>query len=88
MEKFIIIVLGAVLFITALMEKFHIWFRIEKFGASQKRKFIYDLSQCRFCVTFHLCVIVSLLYIAATGIGFENMIFVPIISGLTTLKKT
>lgn len=85
--KKIIIVFGVVLFLTALFDKFGTWQLIEKKGSECKSKFFYTLSQCRFCITFHLGWIITLFVGAFSCFTWELLPIPFVVSGLLTLKK-
>lgn len=82
-----IIILGFVLFTKAIFEKFGIWQIIETKGAKSKYLFLYKLSQCNFCLTFHLCWITTLIFGAIFGFKTELLSVPFVVSGLLTLKK-
>ena len=87
MEIKIIIVLGIVNFLDGLFQKWNIWNWLSKIGSETSSRFIYDLTTCKICLTFHLSILVTLLMGASCG--FEWGLFtVPfVVVGLTTLLK-
>jgi len=81
----IIIILGLLYFIDALLDKFLIWNWIERKGSKVKFKFMYLLSQCRFCIMFHIGWILTLIYGAITVFKIELIVVPFVISGLTRI---
>jgi len=83
----IIIILGLLYFIDAIFDKFFIWEKIENEGMKAGLKIIYDLSQCRFCLMFHIAWIMTVFYGAIAGFKTELIIVPFVVLGLTRLKE-
>lgn len=87
--KTITIILGLVLFIDNIFRKYYVWHRIAKAGAKQSKSyFLYQLAQCQFCILFHVCTCLSLLYGWVTGFDLTIFLTPFVVSGiLTTILK-
>jgi hypothetical protein len=85
MTQEIFIVLGLVMFVDALFEKWGVWEYIAKVGSGSSSETIFQLSQCEFCLKFHLSVVLTL--ILSIFVGFEwSILIVPgVVSGLIRL---
>lgn len=87
MIQSILVIYGLVLFLDALFDKWGIWFRLEEWGASSETKFIYKLTNCRFCTLTHLSTILTIIYFAFAGCSWEALVVPFVVSGLLTLKR-
>lgn len=85
MIQHILIVMGLVLFIEALFDKWGFWYDLHEYGV-KKNRFVYDLTSCMFCVRFHLSWITTLILCLLTGFEDYSILIPFIVSGLTTLK--
>lgn len=83
----IIVVLGLVLFVLALFDKFYVWDKIGEFGAKSGIKIVYQLSQCQFCLIFHVSWIITLIYLSITGLNLGIFVIPFVVSGIITLKN-
>lgn len=83
----VLIIFGLILFINALFDKWGWWHKLSVFGANSKYKFVYDITNCRFCLLTHLSILLTIVYGAI--IGYEDyLLIIPfIVSGLLTLRK-
>lgn len=83
----IIIILGLVAFVDQLLIKWSVWYRLEQFTSKQNSKFLHSAATCRFCLLFHLGLIVSAVYGLATGFNITLYLTPFVVSGLLTLSK-
>jgi len=79
----ILIVFGLLHFTDAIFKKHSIYERIELLGAMSKSKFIYNLTFCRFCLQFHLCWIITIIYGAFSAFSFDLLVVPFVVLGLT-----
>lgn len=86
MEK-IFVILGLVHFVDAIFEKWGIWDKLLLIGAMVKNRFFYDLTQCRFCLRFHLSVLFTLIHSIFFGFNIQDLLIPFVVLGLTNLIK-
>ncbi|QHB40979.1 hypothetical protein HWC99_gp48 [Flavobacterium phage vB_FspS_tant8-1] len=84
MEK-IFVILGLVHFVNALFEKWGIWDKLLLVGSISKNRFFYDLTQCRFCLLFHLSIIFTLIHSICFGFNIHDLLIPFVVLGLTQL---
>ena len=87
MAQIIFVIYGLILFINALFEKWGWWEKLALIGSVAKIKTFYELTQCRFCLLFHISWIITLIYGILFGLKWELLLVPFVVSGLTTLKK-
>lgn len=87
MAQIIFVIYGFILFINALFEKWGFWDKLALIGSVSKLKWFYQLTQCRFCLLFHLSWIITLIYGFMFGLKWELLLVPFVVSGLLTLKK-
>ena len=87
METTILVILGIVLFIDTLFDKWFFWHKFEEFGEKQKLSiWIFNLTQCRFCCLFWMTIFVWFIAVCFGVLEFTTFPVVFVVSGLTTLK--
>lgn len=59
--KLFIYLLGIVAFVEGILDKYNLYYWIQKHGANSESEFIYKLSSCRFCIRVHLTWIMYIL---------------------------
>ena len=85
MLELIVIVYFLVEFVLALFIKLDVLNSFQKLSAKRNSKFLYRLSNCDFCIHFHLSLIITAL--SAGFIDFNN-IYILIPFCVSGLKKT
>lgn len=87
MIEIILLALGLWGFLDGLFEKWNIWDWIALKGSQSKIGLIYKLSQCRFCLNFHISIIITLILGVILSFSW-GMLIVPVIcSGIIHLMK-
>jgi len=84
----VILVILLVVFFSGLMEKWNLDTALQSWASGSNSKFLYRLSQCEFCIDFHLSWISTLL--VGVCLGYEwGMILVPFIAsgGMIIINK-
>ena len=85
MIDILIIVIALISFLDAIFEKIGMWEMLQKAAADQESKFLYKLSSCRFCIKFHMSVIMVVTIGFVDGFNL-NLVTIPFLaSGLMYL---
>lgn len=88
MSEQILILTGFIGFITALFSKYNVWRRLERWGAmEQDSRLVAELMNCRFCLTFHISVIVYGAMCVVTNGNDFNLAVIVVSNGLIHLFK-
>jgi hypothetical protein len=85
MLQSILIVAFLVYFIDAIFVKHHVWEKIKVWGSYAKIQFLFELSFCRFCLMFHIGVIITVFYGFVFGFDWTLIIVPFAVAGLTRL---
>lgn len=85
MIEAIFVVMGFVIFLDKLFEKWFIWDEIEKCGSESNFEWFFNLTRCRFCLLFHLSWIVTLIYAGFNPFGWGIFAVPFVVSGLIQL---
>lgn len=80
---FIILVLF--LFLNKLLNKWGIYEWLSSFGTRSKYKFIWEITNCKFCLAFHCIVLITIGYSGIMGFETHHLIAPFVVMGLLTL---
>jgi hypothetical protein len=82
MLEIILLSFLAVEFEIALFRKFNFFEKFKDYAASKNSLFLYRLSNCEFCMHFHLSMLTSVLIIISSNLNFYYIITPVFVSGL------
>jgi hypothetical protein len=74
-------------FFDALLSKFDVYGRFEKYASNDAPKLIYKLSKCRFCILFHLGWVSSVVVIPFVIYDITIILTPFVVSGALKLIK-
>ncbi len=82
MIELILIILGLNAFLEALLDKWGIWDYLHENGHKTPSRLIYELSQCRFCLTFWTGVLLTGIVSLISGPELQHLVIPLVIAGL------
>ena len=85
MTQSIFVILGLLIFTKLLFDKWNIWTTISELGSQTDFKWIYKLTNCRFCLMFHFGLLITIIYSIANGFEWSLLAVPFIVSGLIHL---
>lgn len=85
MLQSIFVILGLLIFIKLLFNKWNVWTIFEEIGSESKFKFIYKLTNCQFCLLFWFSIIITIIYGIANGFTWSLLIAPFVVNGLIHL---
>lgn len=87
MVQSVLLVLGAVHFLDALFDKWGFWNKLSEYGSQSRFRLVYDLTNCKFCIMFHLSVLITIAFGAIWSFSM-GLVAVPfVVGGLTRLIR-
>lgn len=87
MLEIIIIVLGLVLFVEKLFDKWSIFYKLQEKSANVGKRWMYDLLNCRFCLMFWMSVIITTFAVIFVEIELKYLLIPMIVTGLKNITK-
>lgn len=85
MLQSIFVVLGLLIFIKLLFDKWNVWGVISEVGSKSDFEWVYKLTNCQFCLLFHFSWMITIVYWIANGFSWSLLIVPFIVSGLIHL---
>lgn len=80
-----LIVAGFLGMINGLFDKFNTWDNIGRIGSQSKSMFIYNLTQCKFCMNFWISVLITIATLTFTPFSWQILNVPFIVNGITHL---
>lgn len=85
MIQSIFVILGLLIFVKLLFDKWDVWSMFSEIGSQSEFEWVYKLTNCQFCLLFWFSIIISIVYGIASGF-FWGLLAVPfIVNGITHL---
>lgn len=85
MLQSIFTILGLLIFIKLLFDKWDVWGMISELGSDSNFEWVYKLTNCQFCLLFHFSCMITIIYGIANGFLWSLLIVPFVVSGLIHL---